>query len=211
MGPNSDEAALHRAIQDRPHDATPRLVLADFYDDHDMPEHALAHRWLSGEHAPPTTSKEWGHATGGMNGRLVAQVLGEEANKITQSAVRTSGPLIRTRDGVSDDGRRLSIVMINSQQAVDRAPRPEGDPDRMSHVTARNWHHNAASNHEMIASNHGTQSYIGVQDSDRVAARKKKHQVADHIHRLAQRSHYLAGQAHQWAEDDDWLRSREGS
>lgn len=40
----TDEDALLAAIRERPHDHTPRLVLADWYDDHDMPHEALYHR-----------------------------------------------------------------------------------------------------------------------------------------------------------------------
>lgn len=40
----TDEDALLAAVKERPHDHTPRLVLADWYDDHDMPHEALYHR-----------------------------------------------------------------------------------------------------------------------------------------------------------------------
>lgn len=44
---SDDEKALHAAVIDRPNDKTPRLVLADYYDDHGMHEHAAVHRILA--------------------------------------------------------------------------------------------------------------------------------------------------------------------
>lgn len=42
--PESEEAAFVRAIVAAPHDAAPRLVFADWLDDHGQPERAAAHR-----------------------------------------------------------------------------------------------------------------------------------------------------------------------
>lgn len=39
-----DEHALLAAVRDHPHDETPRLVLADYYDDNSMPHEAAYHR-----------------------------------------------------------------------------------------------------------------------------------------------------------------------
>lgn len=43
----TDEQALHAAVIDRPNDKTPRLVLADYYEQNDQPEHAAVHRILA--------------------------------------------------------------------------------------------------------------------------------------------------------------------
>ncbi len=46
---DSDEAALKRAIHERPMDDTPQLVLADYYDDNGRPDEAEARRFLVNE------------------------------------------------------------------------------------------------------------------------------------------------------------------
>ncbi len=49
---DNNEAALHAAMLVQPHDMTPRMVLADYYDDHDQPHTAALHRFV----AEPTRS-----------------------------------------------------------------------------------------------------------------------------------------------------------
>ena len=44
---DNNEAALHAAMLVQPHDTTPRMVLADYYDDHDQPHTAALHRFVA--------------------------------------------------------------------------------------------------------------------------------------------------------------------
>lgn len=196
------EQALHRAVQANPHDATPRLVLADFYDDHGMPEHALAHRWLSGEHAPPTTHAEWKERTQHLDGSKVAGVLSHEAEKSTTRASRQTMRL-KGMETVYWPGQRSSAATIYAQQARDASD----DGGRSSAVTGQ--HAQATQIHETLANHHETQSYPAPHDSAGMTKRKGVHEEAGRAQRQAQDHHSLASQAHNWHDHDTWLSSRE--
>lgn len=65
--PNADHAALLAAVKDRPHDTTPKLVLADWYDDHGMSSHAQVWRHFGGHGGEDNVRAKAFAATEGTN------------------------------------------------------------------------------------------------------------------------------------------------
>jgi hypothetical protein len=208
---STDERALHAGVEAHPHSSHHRLVLADYYDDNNMPEHALAHRWLAHSAEtkqgvpPPVTHEEWQEQTKGLDTSVLSGVLSHEAHKGTGRAVRASGPLLARHtdiDGINRRGRTLSGLTISSELANHFA---NPDNDAPNHYRANSHHASVVSPfHENLANFHEAYSYTHQPPTpDEV-----KHGEAGALHRLGQDYHHLAGQAHGWTDLDSWQNSR---
>lgn len=170
-----EEAALLRGVKESPQEHTPRLVLADWYDDHDMPHEALYHRGVVASRQAAEATKRVGDHIAHNYDELSGSTLRrdhQDAADYTGFAHRslndTGDPEIISGRGIIGDASYMHMNAASVHRDAAYAAAKNGD-----HALA-DLHRGAASAHDAA---HGLLRAVGGHRGDayreRVSATKQ--------------------------------------
>ncbi len=167
---HEDEAALLRTVHQNPRDATPRLVLADYYDDNDRPQEAAMHRYI----AEPTDRHR--DLFVGQHGGRTSDAAHQLSHHIYKQAFAHGDKFPAADEPPYDPAYR---VARNAGYAADEGSVGPGRMDR--HHRAAEGHAEEARNYETLPSRHN----LPPASVDAAAELHTLHTAAEKLHRHA--------------------------